>query len=489
MIDGIKIDCNYLVPETWRYNPALEFIVPVSDRTGEVVAGTISAEHNGLKFKIVPSANNPGIVYCQITGSLHRFHNEGGHNGNDFPYTALKAVIDHLGEAFAVDPARSWLRGLEFGVNIDLPITARAFLNGIICLPDKEFTPLNIERVKVGVICQRTEYGLKIYDKGLQTGEPVNNLLRVEVKVNKMRYLHRRVDIRTLADLADRDKLASLGDLLAELFGMVVFYDGSIDPARLSSKESLCLEQFTNAHRWRCMGYQARHKFAQRMAEFMTQHGANAVKENALLALKNKWILLLFENGPQKKGDDFTAIFGEVTADKKVMISPLECRVKSSPYCDKKTTKKEKRGKGGNSSDYDEFRERTLCIVCKRDISGQKKGSRFCSSRLFGKGARRCRDHHHGRQRTARRQAARQMEREALEVLLQTFPPAAVRLSIYWRAESGSQYLTIRQDRVPPLDPRTMRRVYLVEAEADGQVHRFTGSRARHFLTTTNRKK
>ncbi|MEL6834561.1 MAG: hypothetical protein AAFP77_16320 [Bacteroidota bacterium] len=486
MIDGIKIECSYLQPSAWRNSPLLEYFPRIDESTGEVIPQTLAASYQGLAFKIRPSRERPESFYLEIVGSLHRYHNQGGTNAGDFSRSDLERVVNELRERFQVDPARSALRGLEFGVNIELPGPAEEFINGVICMPDKKFTRLNIDRPKLGHILTRTEYDLKIYSKSAQAELVADNVLRVELRAKKMRYLS-RFGIHRLADLLEVDKLLLLGKELLATFAEVVFYDGSIEEGKLTNRERKKLEEFSNAHRWENSTKDVRYKAKKAMYRFFALHGGDRPKWNALFAVGNKWLQLAAP--PQKMGDDFTAFFESLSADKKATISPLECRVKLSPNTSLDSKEKREINFGRFSTNFGRSdtpeNERTFCPICGRDISRQKKGSRYCSQKHFGPKARRCRDRAAGLARTARKRAARQAENLAALQLLELLPFATYELVIYWRTPTGSRSATIQSLTYPAPPDFLTHRVYRLTAQAlpDGIVQEFTSKRARMIVT------
>lgn len=249
MIDGVKIECTGTDHNEWYKVDELDFAIKVSKRTGEVLDHTSIAQYRGLLFKIIPSNEHPGVYHPYVSGSLHKYANSGNNNANGFYFYELVNTIGELQEKYHIDPNNAQLRNVEFGVNIHLQVKAKKFLKSVICMPDKAFEKLNIEKVELGHILVRTEYDVKIYDEGKQANIDDEHLIRLEVKVKKMRFLQ-RYNIKTLADLKAPDKVHSIAQVLIKLVGVVVFYDGSIDETKLSISERLKLANFKNPNYW-----------------------------------------------------------------------------------------------------------------------------------------------------------------------------------------------------------------------------------------------
>lgn len=465
MIDGIKIECSYLTPKDWQNCKDLRYLPRVDMETGEVVPQTLDASYNGLTFKIRPSSEYGNSDYMEVVGSLHKYHNEGGNNANDFSRSSLANVITDLSDRFHIDPIRSPLRGLEFGVNIVLPYSVDKFLKSIICMPDKEFVRINVDKPSMGRVCRRSEYEVKIYDKSMQANIPASNILRIELKVKKMRFVA-KYGIKTLADLLQADKLLVLGKVLMATMWDVVFYEYGFLPPQLTSRERKKLEEYTNPHRWRNATKDQRYKLKKSMRKFLLLHGGNGLIASALLEVHNKWLKLV--ECPQIMGDDFTAFYRTLSADKKAMISPLECRVNMSPLDSiggnlKQTDKKVDFPHQNHPHDLP-LNERTFCMVCGRGISRQKKGSLYCSEKHFGRGARRCRDKAYGIKRTQRQRLARELEEKEALRLLHKLPASNIQIKIYWKTKTGLRQAVTLWDEVDCIPDILPYRIYRLEA-------------------------
>ncbi len=417
MIDFVKAKCNYIRADEWKNNEKLSFVAAVELRTGEILDVPLVANYNGLKFLLTPAKKLPGHYYCEIEGSLHKFFNGGLHNLNDFSITDIHQTLITLKDEFGIIPEQTTIHNLEFGLNILIDIPADQFLKGIICMPNKEFTVLDIKKLKIGKVCQRSEYSIKLYDKGLQSNQPVDNLLRVEVKVKKMRYLA-KAGITTLSSICDPSSLEQLGKILTDHFKEIIFYDGSIPPARLTPRQRIKLAQFTNPKVWLELDKDSKYKLKKDMAILYNQFGVNQVKNNALSALLLKWSELNFWK--RKNSDVFTGVFGENEAEKIATFSPLECHVNTSLIIEENiggaTPSKNALKILPNSPISDPSEQRSLCLTCNRDISRQRKGSKFCSETLYGKAGKRCRNRYHNLKRAIARKLARDQKSNSIKI-------------------------------------------------------------------------
>jgi hypothetical protein len=75
---------------------------------------------------------------------------------------------------------------------------------------------------KIGVVCVRSQYEIKIYDKGLACGVAYDNIIRIEYKVFKMQALA-GLGITKLIDLCNPERFPPLVDLLISALNDTVF--------------------------------------------------------------------------------------------------------------------------------------------------------------------------------------------------------------------------------------------------------------------------
>ena len=223
MFDGIKILNLSVSVDGLLHNPLLLFPLQVDEQTGTILTDRPRREtYKGITFKLTPVRANRSKLICELKGSLHKYKNDGSHNANDFTAEELLAVLDEVVCCFGVDPYRSTLNNVEFGVNIRLTFPVAELLAALICYKGEPFVK---DSANGGIYYQATlsQYAVKVYDKGRQFNL-AGNLLRVEVKVFKMQYLKGRgVNLHCLADLMNVAQYPAIGNLLAETFEGILF--------------------------------------------------------------------------------------------------------------------------------------------------------------------------------------------------------------------------------------------------------------------------
>jgi hypothetical protein len=430
MFDGVKFRCDSMDLRQLETLP-IEPEMCVGFTTGELKK--IIGECDGIRFEI-SHAPESGKMQCRFRGSLHRFANGGAANVGAFTFARLCDTIARLCARFGIEPENCKLENVEFGLELPLPSPARQFIKTLICHGSKPFQPLSIEKPDLGKVAPRQEYDFKIYDKGSQSNTGDANLLRLEIRVGKMAFLKRcGIDLLSLSDLTDPEKVRPLGVLLQGIFQEVLCYDGSVPESTLTIREQLRLKDYCNPTWWANLSKGERYKRRQRFADWVQSHGANKLFLSVVFSLPSHWENLLcvthkkgdflseFSNAAQMQKGDFLSrkIRGQkVSLKKNIIFLPDAEKISGENLPDTPSnTPATKRS----------FFHKNFCRCCGRDISAQKPGSRFCSERRFGASARRCRDKAHN----ARRRDARRVEVERLESLLPGLPAVVVSLTVF----------------------------------------------------------
>lgn len=226
MIDYIKI-LNLAVSSTdLEHNEYLQDSWIIGSQNGEVL--TQQTNYFGLTFSI----KNTNV---RLSGSIHKYKNNGLHNHNDFTKTQVNEVINELSKKFEIDLQNSRLNNLEFGVNVVLPFEPKIVLDRLITHKGEPFTR-EVEEGKIYYQCKRSQFIIKIYDKGLQY-QQVSNILRFELKVLKMQFFKTKgIEVSVLADLLNDGIYPKFGGVLKAYFDEILF-DESINLKDLNATE------------------------------------------------------------------------------------------------------------------------------------------------------------------------------------------------------------------------------------------------------------
>lgn len=236
MIDGFK---NLILPvdrSTLWNNPLVEPLTETNAKTGETNLIKTTAKVQGLIFTFWPDGR------IELNGSLHKYFNQGLHNHNDFGLKELIITLNILEYTFGINPMKTFLNGLEIGVNIELPYSPGILLKSLILHNGKPFTDQQ-NKTKHFRECSHFQYYIKIYDKGKQY-QLDRYILRIEVKYIKMETLNKQ-GIKTLSDLTKPSNFEFLGRLLLQTFDKILIGNLQADTSKLNPRDKLI---FANGH-------------------------------------------------------------------------------------------------------------------------------------------------------------------------------------------------------------------------------------------------
>lgn len=172
--------------------------------------------HNGMKLKVYEN----GTIL--LSGSLHKYYNDGKHNHNDFHVMAFDKALKSLESHFGINPKNILLKQLEFGVNIKPPIPTSSIISNLYLHKRVEFElPINSSRGKF-LQFKHDKYILKIYNKSLQYNLQCE-IMRIEIKQSWSEYRNKN-GVLTLQDFIEMDK-QPLHDKLVDEWNYIVFFD------------------------------------------------------------------------------------------------------------------------------------------------------------------------------------------------------------------------------------------------------------------------
>lgn len=290
MYDGIKIDCALSSVEKWHNS--LELIGRHAESTGEVLPLPAECRRNNCNFSRIPTHQGNKYIF---QGSLHRYYNNGGENDNEYTLPQAQATIKSLQKDFSVIPELSKVINFEFGVNITLPIgmDAQAFQKYLVSANTKAFEKLNPRRPMVGYIAEFNEFSIKIYDKGYQAKTGATDQIRVEIKVNRTRWLNQFGFIKgkelLVSDLLNPLNIKILGDILENKVRSLILTPREIDKKKLTQKQIQTFYECRDARSWEeWSSKQRERKRAQLSVIFKKSNQPNPVDVLAKLVV-SKW--------------------------------------------------------------------------------------------------------------------------------------------------------------------------------------------------------
>jgi len=411
MIDYAKIELPAAVGARLQRHPALSFIGKFDNATGAVVGDAPCIADYGPPVTIGRNCDNADgrralqfIVYPSgrtiMHGSFHKYAHAGA-NWSDYTFTEFVATIADLCGTFDLDPHTLRLPQLEAGGNIKPPLRTSRTLQAIVCHREGHpFTPMRSNRgASLGIVMERDQYAVKVYDKGRQFGLPAD-LLRIELNPDAWQRLRAKV-------------LTTFGDLFIA--------EPSIDRPSLTTSQRTFVELARTANYWHELTKGKRHKARARYADIVERFAGRNLKDALGRTLDAKLNDLL--NVPlltTTRGDVFTNIPAGHADHKgepfhgsiKVGIRSLAAVGIGSP--DGRDTNTPEQGKNRDSDPPKCATPVRRCETCGRDITEQRAGSRYCSEARYSNAGKRCRN----AGSNPRHNRARSLERIEREPLL-----------------------------------------------------------------------
>lgn len=348
MIDGIKIGISNHTANHFLQNPLLEFTSAKFNRDGEITSAT--AKYKDLTIVV------KGQTFCEIRGSLHKFYMQ-GINYNDFTFIDICAAVKTLCKDLQIEPELAKVQNLELGINVHIPFTPVYLFDRCIVYSNKQF---NNYSNGIGLIIEAAQYVYKIYSKLLQ-GETTENVLRVEVRANKMKWLG--IEHVTLETLCNKKFLESKINLVRGLITKTLIFDFTLIETNLSKPLSKLVINAHNPKHWKMLSKDNRqlaYRQRQTIDKLICEHGTENTMEILLKLIDEKIELLL------KNDYNFTGMSNEVVRHEIGHFYHLDNKL----ICNNIRT----------------------CLSCGRDISNQNSLSKFCSESLYSKQGKRCRN-------------------------------------------------------------------------------------------------
>lgn len=182
------------------------------------------AEYKGLSVIYSENGN------FRISGSIHKYYNDGLHNYNDFREAESKVTFLKLCNEFGIDPNIFILENIEIGINFSPPIATNDILDMCFFHGTKPFALKHNDKFGKYIECQHSQYSIKIYNKALQYRsmgfEIDKEIIRFEVKFTVMERLN-KLGVITVSDLLSLD-FSKFKSMLLKEWDKVFFFDKSV---------------------------------------------------------------------------------------------------------------------------------------------------------------------------------------------------------------------------------------------------------------------
>ena len=234
MIDFIKLSSRLNSTQVADLRSKIDFFESINGSTGE--PETILANGKKVSYRSTGWTKNMKLNlfpkgYIELSGSLHKYYNDGKHNYNQFGRKEAEIALKRLIEVTGLELPIFKVESVEVGVNLMPPIPSDDIINNALMYKRKPFEAKyrndegNYNQVKL------YEYLVKLYNKRLhyeKQGHDIGHeILRFELKIIKMRMLA-KYRVFTLEDLMNNiEDIAR--DLLPKAWMEVMFYDPTMN--------------------------------------------------------------------------------------------------------------------------------------------------------------------------------------------------------------------------------------------------------------------
>ncbi len=374
MFDGIKLAINDNVT-TEHLNKYLDYFVAHKE-SGEVINANDKsikprfkykyAERQSFKFKQFESGR------LDASGSLHYYFNNGLNNYTQFTLKDVAEAITKFANEFIINPNTTVVHNLEFGVNLLVPFNPDYFIDSLIAHKTNLFNTMLAPFYGKTSEHENAQYWIKCYNKGQQFG--LKNILRFELRFTKMEKIGKKV---YLADLLNPAIIEKCKMLLLECFTELIIKE---PVTGLSDKEQIFYQKYINPnyHNDATKDKNKRCREKKDYKGLLNNHSTDRLKEKTFKILvetlnnitseyPNRCNLLTDIAGPSLQ---------PLNSIEKTSLQPFDCLPKRSKSC----------------TDLTILNRAQKCISCGRDITNQKAGSKYCSEKLHGKEAKKCRN-------------------------------------------------------------------------------------------------
>jgi len=333
-----------------------------------------SFNYNGLRLT---RNKHEGYV---INGSFHVFSNDGLHNANDYFLSDFKNTLNKLFDDIGLNPDITMINGFEFGVNIKLPFNPNNALKRFILHKSNSGT----NKKNYYKEFEYKNYTFKIYNKSELTNiEPYQsgNILRVEIKVSKMRYIKNQgVYCKVLSDLLDVSVWERLELILIETINECLIIDLSETESKiLSDKERIKYLEYINPLYWENL-HENRKTYSrerERCNKFINLHSNSTLKTDIINLISVK----CRELRDEKKTNEILKMWDKIT------VFEIDNKTKKR---DKITIKINSDYVPTEPTEPDNVKR---CKGCGRVLTNPSKRQLFCTKKEVGESeAHKCRN-------------------------------------------------------------------------------------------------
>lgn len=337
----------------------------------------------GLRFRRNKHSNHT------ISGSIHKYFNNGHHNADDFTLSKAKKCFNDLYDNFSINPAITKLNSVEFGVNILLPVDITTALQSILLYKNQTGS-----RGKNDIKFSFDSYILKIYSKSaigssnlFQTG----NLLRIEIRSRNMCFFKKyNIEIDFLSDLLNKEMFELFEQILKNAINVcTIGFLTEQDIKNLTKEQLSFYYKHTNSNYLLKLEGSSKHRALKKLETFITEHSSVNLKDVILNLIHDKCVELRdveIANRIDKSWKENTINVKNDSEKKRCFYSNSLTKASSSKW--KENTIQIKGVFVPTQSKFS-----TYCKGCGKEIFNPRKDQVYCSALDVGKAAaQKCRD-------------------------------------------------------------------------------------------------
>ena len=271
MIDYIKLSSRLNSTQVSDLKNRIDFNGSYNESTGE--PETILPNGKNVSYRSTGWTKNMKLElfpngYIELSGSLHKYFNDGKHNYNQFGRKEAEIALKKLIEVSGLELPCFKVESVEVGVNLMPTISSDEIINNALMYKRKPFEAKHYGDEGNYRQATLSEYWVKLYNKKLhyeiQGYDIGHEILRFELKINKMRMLA-KYRVFTLEDLMNNIKQIAR-DLLPKTWMEVMLYDPTMNK---QTKEKTI--KYANVNFWREIAkersYNYHHKKLYRLME------------------------------------------------------------------------------------------------------------------------------------------------------------------------------------------------------------------------------
>jgi len=296
LLDFFKVPYySTILKEYFHRHPLLNFDVDENNHKTNCIK--YFANYQGLKFETCTYEGQMESLVT-ISGSLHRFYNNGEDNSNDFDISALIKTAYKFCKEFQIPPNIVKLQSLEFGLNIDLGYPPDGdFFDSLIVLhadggsrrPSK-IDSKDLKGWEFGrYFTISGQYHLKLYSKGKKS-----NILRVEIrliKTQKLRKLYslKEYDLLTFLDFLNPNALFNIvNDLVIGSFNKILIDEHIDEDCNVCDDDYKFYLKYSNDKNWDKLSKENKRQAKIKFDSLLNRFGKYHIKEQVSRLLKEK---------------------------------------------------------------------------------------------------------------------------------------------------------------------------------------------------------